>query len=230
MSTEKKANVLRRSLEFLIHDSGFSNQEKERILQSLNMKIQSAIIYNMEIFRIERKKELDKLYKLSNEELVENSALRIAKNDSKSEYTNDVRFDNTELWKIQKYSQKFENEYFTNKTKTKNKKREGFISSANKIIHFDKKKYEEQMNELKANPERLEFLRTSHVPSSHDKDLLINQYLKNQRRRHISESIDIKSDIYHINQENKKYNEKLDRAYHEYTTEIKQNLERGTAF
>ncbi|OII71853.1 uncharacterized protein cubi_00661 [Cryptosporidium ubiquitum] len=228
MNAEKKASILRHSLEFLIqNESELSNQEK-KILQSLNMKIQSAIILNMEIFRSERKKELNKLHKSLNEEYIENFALKIAKNDSKAEYTHDIRFDSTELWKIQKYPQKFENES-PSRIKTKNRKREGLISSMNKIIQFDKEKYEQQMNELKANPEKLEFFRTSHVPSTHDKDLLINQYLKNQRRTYMSEPLDIKSDIYHINEENKKYNEKLDRAYHEYTTEIKQNLERGTA-
>ncbi|KAH8581654.1 pre-mRNA-splicing factor SYF2 [Cryptosporidium sp. chipmunk genotype I] len=228
MITEKKENSFRYSFKFLFHtESGIPNKEKE-VLKGLNLKVQSAMICNMEVFGNERKKELDKLFKFSNEEFIEGSALRVAKNDSKLEYTHDIRFDSTELWKIRRCILTFENETDNDRIKTKNRKREGLILSTSKIIRFDKEKYEQQMSELKANPERFEFLRTSHVPSDDDKNLLINQYLKNQRKS-ISESLDIESDIYHINEGNKRYNEKLDRAYHEFTTEIKQNLERGTA-
>jgi pre-mRNA-splicing factor SYF2 len=37
------------------------------------------------------------------------------------------------------------------------------------------------------------------------------------------------ADIDYINERNMKFNSKLERFYGEYTTEIKQNLERGTA-
>lgn len=229
MIAEKKTNSSRHLLEFLFRsEDELRNNEKIETLNSLNTKVRSAMIFNMEIFRNERRKELDKLLKFSNEEFIESSALRTAKNDSKVEYTCDIRFGSTELWRIQRNSQKFENVTENNRIRTKSRKK-GLISSTNKKIIFDREKYGQQMSELKANPERSEFLRTSHVPSENDKNLLINQYIKNQRKRFISESICIRPDIYHINQGNKKYNEKLDRAYHEYTSEIKQNLERGTA-
>lgn len=228
MNTDRKASRLKVSLEFLLHER-LTNQAKNEKLYDLNMKIQSAIAYDLEVFRNERKKELDKLYKTSNEEFIENSALRISKNSSNAEYSHNTRFDNTELWRIQKYSQNSESKPDSTKIKAKSKKREGLIASTNKRIHFDRETYDKQMNQLKDCPEKLEFLRTSHVPSEDDKKLLINQYIKNHRRKSISESLDVDSDIYHINQENKKYNEKLDRAYNEYSTEIKQNLERGTA-
>ncbi|KAK9174032.1 SYF2 splicing factor family protein [Cryptosporidium meleagridis] len=229
MITEKKVISSRHSLEFLFrNEDGIQNNERKEKLNSLNTKVHSAMILNMEIFRNERRKELDKLSKLSNEEFIESSALRTTKNNSKVEYTCDIRFESTELWRIQRSSQKFENTMDNNRIKTKNRKR-GLISSTNKKIIFDRENYEQQINELKANPEKFEFLRTSHVPSDNDKNLLINQYIKNQRKKVISESTSIRPDIYHINQENKKYNEKLDRAFHEYSSEIKQNLERGTA-
>ena len=37
------------------------------------------------------------------------------------------------------------------------------------------------------------------------------------------------ADVDYINERNSKFNKKLDRYYGEYTAEIKQNLERGTA-
>jgi pre-mRNA-splicing factor SYF2 len=37
------------------------------------------------------------------------------------------------------------------------------------------------------------------------------------------------ADIDYINERNMKFNKKLERFYGQYTTEIKQNLERGTA-
>tara|TARA_R110002050_G_scaffold246357_1_gene384129 strand:+ start:1179 stop:1355 length:177 start_codon:yes stop_codon:yes gene_type:complete len=48
---------------------------------------------------------------------------------------------------------------------------------------------------------------------------------KYSRRRQFYED----ADITYINERNRKYNEKIARAFDEYTTEIKQNLERGTA-
>jgi len=45
-----------------------------------------------------------------------------------------------------------------------------------------------------------------------------------RRRRH-----DDDADIDYINERNMKFNKKLERFYGDYTTEIKQNLERGTA-
>lgn len=45
-----------------------------------------------------------------------------------------------------------------------------------------------------------------------------------RRRTH-----DEEADIDYINTRNAKFNQKLERFYGKYTTEIKQNLERGTA-
>lgn len=45
-----------------------------------------------------------------------------------------------------------------------------------------------------------------------------------RRRQHYDEA-----DIDYINERNMKFNQKADRYYGQYTTEIKQNLERGTA-
>jgi len=48
---------------------------------------------------------------------------------------------------------------------------------------------------------------------------------KYSRRRRFDED----ADVDYINERNAKFNKKLERFYGEYTTEIKQNLERGTA-
>ena len=48
---------------------------------------------------------------------------------------------------------------------------------------------------------------------------------KYSRRRRFDDD----ADIDYINERNMKFNKKLERFYGQYTTEIKQNLERGTA-
>jgi hypothetical protein len=45
-----------------------------------------------------------------------------------------------------------------------------------------------------------------------------------RRRTHLEDE-----DVTYINDRNRKFNKKLSRAYDSYTSEIKQNLERGTA-
>merc|ERR1712168_149486 len=58
-----------------------------------------------------------------------------------------------------------------------------------------------------------------------DLDKLQAKRAKYSRRR----AYDVEGDIDYINERNKKFNQKLERFYGEYTAEIKQNLERGTA-
>jgi len=53
----------------------------------------------------------------------------------------------------------------------------------------------------------------------------IEKRSKYSRRR----TYDPDEDIDYINERNMKFNKKLERFYGKYTTEIKQNLERGTA-
>ena len=48
---------------------------------------------------------------------------------------------------------------------------------------------------------------------------------KYSRRRRFDEE----EDVSYINERNMKFNKKLERFYGQYTAEIKQNLERGTA-
>ncbi|KAJ1606546.1 putative GCIP-interacting protein [Cryptosporidium canis] len=230
MSVEKKVSNLSIPLGFLFqNESGAHDQVKKEMLQNLNLRIQSAMVYNMGLFRNERKKELDKVHKYLNEEYIESSALRVSKNAPKIEYSYNSRFDTTELWKVQKHLHNSEGKSSSNLTMTKSKNREGLISRTSKIIRFDEKTYKQQMNKLSSCPEMFESLRTSHIPTEDDKNMLINLYLKNHRIKSVSESLDISHDVYYINQGNKRYNEKLDRAFSEYSMEIKQNLERGTA-
>jgi len=72
----------------------------------------------------------------------------------------------------------------------------------------------------------------THKPSSEavsrmvvDLDKQIKKRAKYSRRRTHNDD----DDIDYINQRNAKFNKKLERFYGEYTAEIKQNLERGTA-
>jgi len=58
-----------------------------------------------------------------------------------------------------------------------------------------------------------------------DLEKQINKREKYSRRRTHNDD----ADIDYINERNMKFNKKLERYYGEYTTEIKQNLERGTA-
>lgn len=53
----------------------------------------------------------------------------------------------------------------------------------------------------------------------------ISKREKYSRRR----TFDEEADIDYINERNMKFNKKLERFYGQYTAEIKQNLERGTA-
>ena len=53
----------------------------------------------------------------------------------------------------------------------------------------------------------------------------IDKRSKFSRRRRFDDD----ADIDYINERNMKFNKKLERFYGQYTTEIKQNLERGTA-
>ena len=53
----------------------------------------------------------------------------------------------------------------------------------------------------------------------------ISKRSKYSRRR----AFDPDSDIDYINERNMKFNKKLERFYGKYTSDIKQNLERGTA-
>eukprot|EP00923_Selenidium_pygospionis_P006175 GHVN01010603.1.p1 GENE.GHVN01010603.1~~GHVN01010603.1.p1 ORF type:complete len:471 (+),score=90.36 GHVN01010603.1:923-2335(+) len=72
----------------------------------------------------------------------------------------------------------------------------------------------------------------SSKPSEQAKDRLvqsINQQIQNRqkfsrRRAHLEEE-----DVSYINERNRHYNKKLERAFGKYSLEIKQNLERGTA-
>ncbi|KAL8595080.1 hypothetical protein ACOMHN_019118 [Nucella lapillus] len=58
-----------------------------------------------------------------------------------------------------------------------------------------------------------------------DLEKQIKKREKYSRRRRFDEE----EDVSYINERNMKFNKKLERFYGEYTTEIKQNLERGTA-
>ncbi|KAI0231923.1 Pre-mRNA-splicing factor syf2 [Lamellibrachia satsuma] len=58
-----------------------------------------------------------------------------------------------------------------------------------------------------------------------DLEKQIEKRAKYSRRRYFDED----ADIDYINDRNMKFNKKLERFYGQYTTEIKQNLERGTA-
>lgn len=53
----------------------------------------------------------------------------------------------------------------------------------------------------------------------------IEKRVKYSRRRRFDEE----EDVSYINERNMKFNKKLERFYGQYTAEIKQNLERGTA-
>ena len=58
------------------------------------------------------------------------------------------------------------------------------------------------------------------------------RYEKRQKReaaRRVKELMDDDEDVNHINQRNKKFNQKINRTYDKATAEIRQNLERGTA-
>ncbi|KAF7457993.1 pre-mRNA-splicing factor SYF2 [Cryptosporidium felis] len=221
---------LKISFGFIFQNENNSTEVVKDVLKLLNKQVHSAINFNMEVFNHERKKNLDRIFKQSHEETVERNALRAERNYSKNGESAYYRFESTELWKVRKITQSFQDsigfgEFHSKKTKG----RKGLIYNTERIMNFDREKYEEQMTELKKNPEKLEYIRTTHVPSDEDKLLLIKQYLKNERRKSNMEQIDSSMSAYYINQDNRKYNEKLDRAYHEYTADIKQNLERGTA-
>merc|ERR1712131_136952 len=57
----------------------------------------------------------------------------------------------------------------------------------------------------------------------------INKQIERRQKFHRRRCHDEDKDITYINERNRKFNEKIDRSYSKYTTEIKQNLERGTA-
>ncbi|KAK6590940.1 hypothetical protein RS030_111830 [Cryptosporidium xiaoi] len=229
MANEPESESLSSSLKFVFQgkvvNDGFYNKK----VIELGRKIQSAMVLNMRVFRSERLKDLDELFKLSREEVIENSALRVVKGVSKPKKNSFDKYGDVELWKIQRRNSKYETKDFDNLSRNNRGKR-GVISGLKKLIKFDRDKYNEQMEALNNNPDEFENLRTSHIPTEEDKNALIKEYLKHQRRKPLFDSLDEKGvSVYHINRDNKKYNAKLDRAFGEYTAEIKQNLERGTA-
>ena len=57
----------------------------------------------------------------------------------------------------------------------------------------------------------------------------INQQIEKRKKFHRRRAHDEDKDITYINERNRRFNEKIDRSYSKYTTEIKKNLERGTA-
>eukprot|EP01053_Blabericola_migrator_P000203 Blabericola_migrator_1__202@NODE_1053_length_5578_cov_106_651424_g724_i0_p3_GENE_NODE_1053_length_5578_cov_106_651424_g724_i0NODE_1053_length_5578_cov_106_651424_g724_i0_p3_ORF_typecomplete_len494_score70_47Pro_isomerase/PF00160_21/1_5e45SYF2/PF08231_12/2_5e03SYF2/PF08231_12/9_1e24Herpes_LMP1/PF05297_11/11_NODE_1053_length_5578_cov_106_651424_g724_i023743855 len=67
----------------------------------------------------------------------------------------------------------------------------------------------------------------THVPTTAAKQRLSSQVITTKKRRQRSE-VEL-GDITYINERNKKYNKKLEKAFGAYTVETKQNLERGTA-
>ena len=231
MTNELESEYLRSSLKFLLQGKVVKDDFYSKKVLELSRKIQSAMILNMKVFRNERMKDLDESFKLSKEEMIENSALRIVKGASSSKRNSFDKYGDVELWRIQRRNSKFDETKDLENTNRKNDgKREGVITGMKKLIKFDKNKYNKQMQELNENPGEFEKLRTSHIPAEEDKNALIKEYLRHQRRKPLFNSLNTDSeDVYHINQDNKRYNTKLDRAFGEYTTEIKQSLERGTA-
>ncbi|RWS28790.1 pre-mRNA-splicing factor syf2-like protein [Leptotrombidium deliense] len=57
----------------------------------------------------------------------------------------------------------------------------------------------------------------------------LNKQIERKCKRSRRRAFDDEADIDYINERNMKFNKKLERFYGQYTTEIKQNLERGTA-
>eukprot|EP01135_Chromosphaera_perkinsii_P003296 Nk52_evm71s239 gene=Nk52_evmTU71s239 len=86
---------------------------------------------------------------------------------------------------------------------------EDFYCSANSLTHGQHGKVSEEA------VERLK----------QDVQKQIEKSSKSSRRRKVYED----SDISYINERNRRFNEKADRFYSEYTKEIRENLERGTA-
>lgn len=74
------------------------------------------------------------------------------------------------------------------------------------------------VNERKDEPEAVERLKQ-------EIDKQVEKRSRFSRRR----AFDADSDIDYINEKNRVFNKKLERFYGQYTAEIKQNLERGTA-
>ncbi|KAH8740937.1 hypothetical protein FG386_002483 [Cryptosporidium ryanae] len=231
MANELESECLRSSLKFVLQDRVTKDDFYSKKVFELSRKIQSAMILNMKIFRNERLKDLDESYKLSKEEMIENSVLRIVKGVKSLKKVSFDKYGDVELWRIQKRNSKYEEmKDLGNFNRNNNSRREGVVTGMRKLIKFDRDKYNEQMTALSRNPAEFEKLRTSHVPAEEDKNALIKEYLRHQRRKPLFDSLDNHDgDVYHISRENKKYNTKLDRAFGEYTEEIKQNLERGTA-
>ena len=58
---------------------------------------------------------------------------------------------------------------------------------------------------------------------------LLNHRIEKRSKFSRRRTHDEEADIDYINDRNAKFNKKLERFYGQYTTEIKQNLERGTA-
>jgi len=57
----------------------------------------------------------------------------------------------------------------------------------------------------------------------------VNKQIEKRQKFHRRRIHDEDKDITYINERNRKFNEKIERAYSMYTTDIKANLERGTA-
>lgn len=104
-----------------------------------------------------------------------------------------------------------------------------------KQIKTDQDEYEKQKNKLGEEafyPTSNTLGVTDHKDSKEAVDRLVDdldKQLKKREKYSRRRAYDEDEDIDYINERNMKFNKKLERFYGKYTTEIKQNLERGTA-
>ncbi|KAI1294732.1 Pre-mRNA-splicing factor SYF2 [Halotydeus destructor] len=93
-------------------------------------------------------------------------------------------------------------------------------------------KMKEEMGEEAFYAGRDTLLQGLHKDSKQAVDKMVEDLEKRQAKRDKfsrRRKFDDDADVDYINERNMKFNKKLERFYGEYTTEIKQNLERGTA-
>ncbi|OII75223.1 hypothetical protein cand_003780 [Cryptosporidium andersoni] len=108
------------------------------------------------------------------------------------------------------------------------KKINGFSNIQDKF-NFNEQIYNEQMRLIMSKDNDIELLRINHKPNDSTKKRLIETYTKSRRIIPKSQKEIIGTNINHINSKNLEYNRIIEKFFGKYCTEIKRNLERGTA-
>ncbi|KAL7065712.1 hypothetical protein ACR3K2_38460 [Cryptosporidium serpentis] len=218
---------------FLLSEKYIPNQiQSSKLINKLfdiNLNIRKVILSNKNELKREREDILDKFGAIIRDDRI--ISLKFENNKINNRFK-DFKYLN------KKYSDIFGNKKNNNITIDQTlsskpmildiKKIDGFSNIQDKF-NFDEQIYNEQMRLIMSKDNNIELLRISHKPKDSAKKRLIETYTKSRRIIPKSEKEIIGTSINHINSKNLEYNRIIEKFFGKHCTEIKRNLEKGTA-